>query len=193
MHQPVARLGSNYHTKLAHTRYQVWVLKFFFVSSCSFRCVCVFFFFNAINNSPQWRGRFGDVTQTAYGFWLYDLCDTYLELIKPIVGDKSEGNKKVWRRFSFPPSQKVKFEQTGKKKKTFQLNDNRKKNVENSSLANGALGWCFLCRFHFFSNRLFFFACRFVYSCLNLVVYMHAGRPGGLMVTTLECRYYGGP
>ncbi|CAN0465816.1 unnamed protein product, partial [Laminaria digitata] len=48
--------------------------------------------------------RFGDVTQTAYSFWLYDLCDNYLELIKPIVGDKSEVNKKVfivlfWRLF----------------------------------------------------------------------------------------------
>ena len=39
--------------------------------------------------------RFGDVTQTAYSFWLYDLCDNYLELIKPVVGDTSEGNKKV--------------------------------------------------------------------------------------------------
>lgn len=42
-------------------------------------------------------GRFGDVTQTAYSFWLYDLCDNYLELIKPVVGDRSEGNKKVGR------------------------------------------------------------------------------------------------
>lgn len=40
-------------------------------------------------------GRFGDATQVAYAFWLYDLCDTYLELIKPVVGDTSEGNKKV--------------------------------------------------------------------------------------------------
>lgn len=39
--------------------------------------------------------RFGDATQVAYSFWLYDLCDTYLELIKPVVGDTSEGNKKV--------------------------------------------------------------------------------------------------
>lgn len=41
--------------------------------------------------------RFGDATQVAYSFWLYDLCDTYLELIKPVVGDLSEGNKKVRR------------------------------------------------------------------------------------------------
>ncbi len=34
----------------------------------------------------------------AYAFWLYDLCDTYLELIKPVVGDMSEGNKKVRKR-----------------------------------------------------------------------------------------------
>lgn len=39
--------------------------------------------------------RFGDVTQAAYSFWLYDLCDTYLELIKPVVGDKSDENKQV--------------------------------------------------------------------------------------------------
>lgn len=39
--------------------------------------------------------RFGDATQIAYGFWLYDLCDTYLELIKPVVGDKSDENKEV--------------------------------------------------------------------------------------------------
>ncbi|CAM9956367.1 unnamed protein product, partial [Hapterophycus canaliculatus] len=39
--------------------------------------------------------KFGDATQVAYSFWLYDLCDTYLELIKPVVGDKSEGNAKV--------------------------------------------------------------------------------------------------
>eukprot|EP00904_Undaria_pinnatifida_P012931 jgi/Undpi1/8769/HiC_scaffold_25.g11231.m1 len=39
--------------------------------------------------------KFGDVTQTAYSFWLYDLCDNYLELIKPVVGDTSEGNKKA--------------------------------------------------------------------------------------------------
>lgn len=52
-------------------------------------------------NTRQMTGRFGDVTQTAFGFWLYDLCDTYLELIKPIVGDKSEGNKKVRTKFFF--------------------------------------------------------------------------------------------
>lgn len=39
--------------------------------------------------------RFGDATQVAYSFWLYDLCDTYLELIKPVVGDMSDGNKQV--------------------------------------------------------------------------------------------------
>lgn len=41
------------------------------------------------------RHRFGDATQVAYGFWLYELCDVYLELIKPVVGDMSDGNKKV--------------------------------------------------------------------------------------------------
>lgn len=39
--------------------------------------------------------RFGDMTQTAYAFWLYDVCDNYLELIKPIVGDTSPENAKV--------------------------------------------------------------------------------------------------
>lgn len=35
------------------------------------------------------------MTQTAYSFWLYDLCDNYLELIKPVVGDRSPDNAKV--------------------------------------------------------------------------------------------------
>lgn len=35
------------------------------------------------------------MTQTAYGFWLYELCDYYLELIKPVVGDPSEANAQV--------------------------------------------------------------------------------------------------
>lgn len=39
--------------------------------------------------------KFGDMTQTAYSFWLYDLCDNYLELIKPVVGDRSPDNAKV--------------------------------------------------------------------------------------------------
>ena len=44
-----------------------------------------------------WK-RFGDLTQTAYSFWLYDLCDNYLELIKPVVGNKSEDDDAIMVR-----------------------------------------------------------------------------------------------
>jgi valyl-tRNA synthetase len=37
--------------------------------------------------------RFGDAQQAIYNFWLDDLCDVYLELIKPVVYDKSDENK----------------------------------------------------------------------------------------------------
>ncbi len=30
--------------------------------------------------------------QVLYSFWLYELCDVYLELIKPVVTDASPGN-----------------------------------------------------------------------------------------------------
>jgi len=36
--------------------------------------------------------RFGDAQRAIYAFWLDDLCDVYLELIKPVVYDKSEAN-----------------------------------------------------------------------------------------------------
>jgi hypothetical protein len=31
---------------------------------------------------------FGGLTTCLYSFWLFDLCDHYLELIKPVVNDK---------------------------------------------------------------------------------------------------------
>jgi valyl-tRNA synthetase len=37
--------------------------------------------------------NFGAVASTLHSFFLYDLCDVYLELIKPIVTDTSEENK----------------------------------------------------------------------------------------------------
>jgi valyl-tRNA synthetase len=37
--------------------------------------------------------RFGDAQQAAYAFWMDDICDVYLELIKPVVYDTSEENK----------------------------------------------------------------------------------------------------
>jgi len=37
--------------------------------------------------------RFGDAQNAAYSFWIDDLCDVYLELIKPVFYDESEGNK----------------------------------------------------------------------------------------------------
>eukprot|EP00977_Amphora_coffeiformis_P008564 scaffold1936_cov154-Amphora_coffeaeformis.AAC.14 len=36
--------------------------------------------------------RFGDAQQAAYSYWMDDLCSVYLELIKPVVYDKSDGN-----------------------------------------------------------------------------------------------------
>lgn len=37
--------------------------------------------------------KFGDAQQAAYSLWMDDICDVYLELIKPIVYDTSEENK----------------------------------------------------------------------------------------------------
>jgi len=37
--------------------------------------------------------KFGDAQQASYQMWLNDLCDVYLELIKPIMLDKTEGSK----------------------------------------------------------------------------------------------------
>eukprot|EP00978_Attheya_sp_CCMP212_P004890 scaffold10708_cov50-Attheya_sp.AAC.9 len=36
--------------------------------------------------------KFGDAQQASYSYWLDDLCDVYLEMIKPVVYDKSEEN-----------------------------------------------------------------------------------------------------
>jgi len=45
----------------------------------------------SINNSLE-SYRFGDAQYSAYSFWIDDLCDVYLELIKPVVYDKTESN-----------------------------------------------------------------------------------------------------
>lgn len=37
--------------------------------------------------------RFGDAQQAAYALWIDDLCSVYLELVKPVVYDKSDDNK----------------------------------------------------------------------------------------------------
>ena len=37
--------------------------------------------------------KFGDAQQASYQMWLNDLCDVYLELIKPVMLDKTEGSK----------------------------------------------------------------------------------------------------
>ena len=37
--------------------------------------------------------KFGDAQMAAYSLWMDDICDVYLELIKPVVYDKSEENK----------------------------------------------------------------------------------------------------
>ena len=36
--------------------------------------------------------KFGDAQQASYSFWMDELCNLYLELIKPVVYDKSEAN-----------------------------------------------------------------------------------------------------
>lgn len=36
--------------------------------------------------------RFGDAQQASYTFWMDELCNLYLELIKPVMYDKSEAN-----------------------------------------------------------------------------------------------------
>eukprot|EP00970_Alexandrium_tamarense_P018589 scaffold13354_cov181-Alexandrium_tamarense.AAC.2 len=37
--------------------------------------------------------KFGDSQMAAYSYWMNDVCDVYLELIKPVVYDKSDVNK----------------------------------------------------------------------------------------------------
>mmetsp|Transcript_24951 Transcript_24951/g.28859 ORF Transcript_24951/g.28859 Transcript_24951/m.28859 type:complete len:1084 (+) Transcript_24951:124-3375(+) len=43
-------------------------------------------------NSNFKEYKFGDAQQASYSFWIDDLCDVYLELIKPVVYEKSEEN-----------------------------------------------------------------------------------------------------
>ena len=37
--------------------------------------------------------KFGDAQHASYALWINDLCDVYLELVKPVVYDKSEENQ----------------------------------------------------------------------------------------------------
>ncbi|KAG2516579.1 hypothetical protein JM18_007960 [Phytophthora kernoviae] len=37
--------------------------------------------------------EFGELTNALYTFWLYDLCDVYLELLKPVIGGDDEEAK----------------------------------------------------------------------------------------------------
>eukprot|EP00540_Astrosyne_radiata_P000434 CAMPEP_0116849766 /NCGR_PEP_ID=MMETSP0418-20121206/15770_1 /TAXON_ID=1158023 /ORGANISM="Astrosyne radiata, Strain 13vi08-1A" /LENGTH=990 /DNA_ID=CAMNT_0004481555 /DNA_START=33 /DNA_END=3005 /DNA_ORIENTATION=+ len=41
--------------------------------------------------------KFGDAQHAAYSLWINDLCDVYLELVKPVVYDKSEENQEKRR------------------------------------------------------------------------------------------------
>ena len=43
-------------------------------------------------NSNLKEYKFGDAQRASYAFWMEDLCDVYLELIKPVVYDTSEAN-----------------------------------------------------------------------------------------------------
>ena len=42
------------------------------------------------------------VTSAIYNFWLYELCDIYLEYIKPIVYDDLDEKKAVARNTLYP-------------------------------------------------------------------------------------------
>jgi valyl-tRNA synthetase len=42
--------------------------------------------------------RFGDAQQAIYALWMDDICDVYLELIKPVIKDETDENKN--RRWS---------------------------------------------------------------------------------------------
>jgi valyl-tRNA synthetase len=37
--------------------------------------------------------KFGDAQMASYSYWMNDVCDVFLELIKPVVYDKSDANK----------------------------------------------------------------------------------------------------
>jgi len=39
--------------------------------------------------------KFGDAQMASYSYWLDDLCDVYIELIKPVMYDTSEANKET--------------------------------------------------------------------------------------------------
>lgn len=45
--------------------------------------------------------EFAAATQAGYGFWLYDLCDNYLECLKPIFASDDNEKKAVSRRVLF--------------------------------------------------------------------------------------------
>ena len=42
------------------------------------------------------------ITTTLYNFWLYELCDVYLEYLKPIVYGDEEEVKSVVRNILYP-------------------------------------------------------------------------------------------
>lgn len=39
--------------------------------------------------------EFGEITNALYNFWLYDLCDVYLELAKPVFADDADAQAKL--------------------------------------------------------------------------------------------------
>jgi valyl-tRNA synthetase len=44
---------------------------------------------------PQHNTHTHEHKQVLHTFWLYELCDVYLELIKPVVGDASPANSEA--------------------------------------------------------------------------------------------------
>ncbi|EQC39507.1 valyl-tRNA synthetase [Saprolegnia diclina VS20] len=49
----------------------------------------------AAANTALQTYAFGDVTTALYNFWLYDVCDVYLELIKPVIAGTDADAKKT--------------------------------------------------------------------------------------------------
>jgi len=47
---------------------------------------------DSVNNCFK-NYKFGDAQAASYSYWMNDLCDVYLELIKPVIKDTSEENK----------------------------------------------------------------------------------------------------
>ena len=59
---------------------------------------------------PPQEYTFGAATSAVHSFFLYDVCDLYLELLKPVMYDESEANKD--RKYSAQATLYTVLEQT---------------------------------------------------------------------------------